>query len=121
MSKKEKASDVHVKRWGHELWIENCPEYCGKLLCIKAGKSTSMHFHVKKLETMYLQSGWVHIEFLENIDGKAVIRKEVLYPGDKIVIPRLAMHRIVGVEDSTIYEFSTQHFEDDSYRIEESR
>ena len=40
--------------------------------------------------------------------------------GDSVHIPPRLKHRFTGVEDSKIIEISTQHFEDDSYRIEES-
>ena len=44
------------KDWGSELWLANNKEfdYCGKILTIKPGKGTSMHFHSNKHETFYI-------------------------------------------------------------------
>jgi hypothetical protein len=45
------------KSWGHELWIHNSPEYCGKLLVFpKLGDSFSMHYHLKKAESSFKES-----------------------------------------------------------------
>ena len=47
------------KCWGHEIWLANNKEndYCGKILFIKEGESTSMHYHENKHETFYVLSG----------------------------------------------------------------
>ena len=46
------------KAWGYELWIHNDSDYCGKLLVFtKQGNKFSMHYHLKKKETWYVQSG----------------------------------------------------------------
>ena len=47
----------HKKGWGYELWIHNDTDYCGKLLFFEKGKRCSFHYHKKKTETFYLQSG----------------------------------------------------------------
>lgn len=101
--------------WGYELWIENLPDYCGKLLHIDKGKCGSMHYHMNKLETMYLQSGHVKLDF---IDAELGSQYSIdLFPGDSIKIPRGQAHQIHGIEESKMFEFSTIHEEDDSYRI----
>ena len=39
------------KIWGHELWIHNDEDYCGKLLVFpKKNSHFSMHYHLKKKE-----------------------------------------------------------------------
>jgi quercetin dioxygenase-like cupin family protein len=78
------------------------------LLIFKAGGSTSMHHHLRKLETMYLQSGKVLIRFENHTIG--------LEPGEKIQIQRGQKHQIVAIEDSELFECSTQDFWDDSIR-----
>jgi mannose-6-phosphate isomerase-like protein (cupin superfamily) len=108
---------VHIqpKGWGEEHWIHNDTDYCGKKMFLKKGKRCSLHYHVKKSETFFIQTGKVQMEFLHP-DGK----KEtfVMKPGDVCEITPHLKHRFTGLEDSEIFEFSTQHFEDDSYRIE---
>jgi quercetin dioxygenase-like cupin family protein len=135
MIDKKAAQDIykHKRGWGYELWIENSPQYCGKLLHIEKGKKTSLHFHMVKTETMYLQSGLVrlHISALPAPpSGDPEVLEEVkknlsyylyqvdLHPGEKILIPRRQIHRIEAIEESDLFEFSTEHFEHDSIRIE---
>lgn len=102
--------------WGVEKWIENGAEYCGKLLLLNPNKRCSLHFHVKKLETMYLQKGLVTILFVNTDSGKEY--SEQLEPGDSIQIPRYQPHQIIaGPEGAELFEFSTEHEEEDSYRI----
>jgi mannose-6-phosphate isomerase-like protein (cupin superfamily) len=103
----------HDKGWGYELWIANSPLYCGKVLVFNAGKACSMHFHLLKHETFFLESGRISVEILE--DG--VLSTRHMEPGDSMEIPPGTMHRIWATEASRLFEFSTQHFETDSYRI----
>ncbi|HKB14775.1 MAG TPA: cupin domain-containing protein [Planctomycetota bacterium] len=103
------------KGWGEELWVHNDPLYCGKILRLRKGKRCSLHFHKKKTETFYLQSGRVRME-LRHPDGRS--EDLVMKPGDSLEIYPGLVHRFSGIEDSEIVEFSTQHFEEDSYRIE---
>lgn len=98
----------HPKSWGWEDWIENCPDYCGKLLVFRAGGKTSLHYHKKKLETMYLAKGKMLIR-LEN----ETIPLDV---GEKIQIQRGQKHQLIAIEDSELFEVSTTHHESDSYR-----
>lgn len=107
--------EIHKKGWGHEVWIENIIEYCGKLLHFKAGKSSSMHYHVKKLETMYLARGHMKISLIEPESGKMYER--FLLPGDSIQIPRGQAHQLIALEDCDLFEFSTRHEDSDSYRV----
>jgi hypothetical protein len=38
--------------------------------------------------------------------------------GDKLHVPPGMIHQMQARVDTELFEFSTQHFEDDSYRIE---
>lgn len=115
--KKKTLSETytHKRGWGHEVWIENIPEYCGKILHIEAGKKGSLHFHMNKTETMYLQSGSVELRMIDPETGK--MYSIHLFPGDSLLIPRGQVHQICAFEDSDIFEFSTTHEETDSYRV----
>ena len=106
----------HERGWGYEIWIENIPEYCGKILHMYKGKRGSLHFHMNKLETMYLQSGHVQLRLVDPETGQEYFRD--LLPGDSILIPRGQCHQIIGIEESRIFEFSTMHEEKDSYRVQ---
>ena len=41
----------------------------------------------------------------------------ILEPGDKFHIYRGLRHQMVAIEDSELFEFSTEHFDEDSYRV----
>ena len=41
----------------------------------------------------------------------------ILNPGENFHIYRGLRHQMIALEDSELFEFSTQHFDEDSYRI----
>ena len=103
------------KGWGEELIIENNEMYCGKLLIFKKGCRFSMHYHLIKDETWYVDKGeviyrWIDTESAETIEQK-------LKPGD-VVRQRVGQpHQLIALTDGTVFEVSTQHFDEDSYRV----
>lgn len=108
---------THVdKGWGWERWICNGPEYCGKLLFFNKGKMCSWHVHRLKDEVFYLQSGKMLVKYSENDDIEKA-DELVLNPGDNFHVYRGLRHRMIALEDSELFEFSTQHFDSDSYRL----
>ena len=104
------------KRWGYELWIHNDVNYCGKLLFFNKGKKCSLHYHKLKNETFYLRSGVLKCTFymLGEEDEKTEI---IMRAGDIKEIPVGLVHQMEALEDSELFEFSTEHFDEDSYRI----
>ena len=107
----------HVpKGWGWERWIVNNEEYCGKLLFFNAGKKCSWHFHKLKDEVFYIQSGKVKVLYSDNDDIEQA-NAVILGPGDNFHVYRGLRHRVIALEDTELFEFSTQHFDSDSYRI----
>ena len=107
----------HVpKGWGHEKWIVNTDVYCGKLLFFNKGKRCSWHYHTLKDETFYLQSGSILL-FYGETDSLEDAKTIVLEPGDKFHIHRGLRHQMVAQADSELFEFSTQHFDEDSHRV----
>jgi len=105
------------KGWGHERWIVNCEEYCGKLLFFEKDKKCSWHYHVLKDEVFYLQSGKMLIKYSDEDDITAA-KEMVLNPGENFHVYRGLRHRMIAIEDSELFEFSTEHFDSDSYRVE---
>tara|TARA_R100000664_G_scaffold5246_1_gene10083 strand:+ start:280 stop:663 length:384 start_codon:yes stop_codon:yes gene_type:complete len=104
------------KGWGHELWIVNKKEYCGKLLFFKKGKFCSWHHHKLKDEVFYLQSG--KIKVLYSWEDEIQKASEVIInPGENFYVPTGLRHRMIALEDSELFEFSTEHFDSDSIRI----
>lgn len=110
---KETLKEVK-KAWGRELWIVNCPKYCGKLLYLDEGAESSIHYHKEKQETFYAHSGKVVL----NIESKSYMltpfsRPKTIKPGAK--------HSFLGITDSVILEVSTHHDDSDVFRITESK
>lgn len=103
------------KGWGFEKWIVNNEEYCGKLLYFVKGKRCSWHYHILKDETFYIQSGKVLLKYSES---DVRMFEQTLGPGDNFHIYRGLRHQIIALEDTELFEFSTQHFDSDSIRIE---
>lgn len=103
------------KGWGEELIIENNELYCGKLLIFKAGCKFSMHYHMIKDETWYVETG----EFIYRwIDTEtADIHEQILKPGDIVRQLPGQPHQLEALTDGKIFEVSTQHFDEDSYRV----
>lgn len=107
------------KGWGYEDWLVNKDLYCGKLLFFKKGKRCSWHYHELKDETFYVHKGSIELTFGWDDDLYSLnTRKIVLEVGDTFHIPIGMRHRMKGIEDTELFEFSTQHFDEDSYRIE---
>lgn len=104
------------KGWGHEVWIANNEEYCGKLLFLKKGKKCSWHYHTLKDEVFYIQSGKIIVKYSEE-DDISKAKEVVLKPGENFHVFRGLRHQMTALEDTELFEFSTQHFDSDSNRI----
>ncbi len=102
--KVEKAKIVK-KPWGREVWFAMENEYGGKILEMKKGHRSSLHYHRLKKETMYVLSGKV---LIQKEDGTEFTLKKdhsiILNPGDT--------HRIIPLEDTIILEAGTSEFDD---------
>jgi len=104
------------KGWGYERWIVNKPEYCGKLLFFEQGKRCSWHYHEKKDEVFYLQSGQMLVKYAEH-DNLNEAEEIILNPGDNFYIFTGLRHQMIALKDSELFEFSTEHFDEDSIRV----
>ena len=104
------------KGWGFEKWIVNCEKYCGKILFIAKDKKCSWHYHDKKDEVFYVQSGKIRISYGLTDDIEASTTK-ILERGDKFHVPIGMRHQMYGLEDTELFEFSTEHFDSDSIRV----
>ena len=110
------AVEIHPKGWGYEKWIVNKKEYCGKLLFFREGLKCSYHYHKVKDEVFYIQSGMIYIThgYTDDINEA---KTEILREGDTFHVPVGLRHQMRAIRDTELFEFSTQHFEDDSYRV----
>ena len=112
------SSEIKIvpKGWGYEKWIVNTDEYCGKLLHFIKGKKCSWHYHKLKDETCYLQEGKLLVKYSDN-DNLDDANEVILERGDKFHVYRGLRHQMFAMEDTDMFEFSTQHFDSDSHRI----
>ncbi len=104
------------KGWGYEKWIVNKEQYCGKLLFFKKGKKCSWHYHKQKDEVFFLQSGRMIVRYGED-DNPELAEEIMLVPGQNFYVYPGLRHQMEALEDCELYEFSTQHFDEDSYRV----
>ena len=104
-----------AKKWGWEDWVYQ-GKYCGKVLFIKAGKQTSYHYHNKKDEVIYVQSGMIDMIHGKD-DDESKVKKNLLNQGDAFRIKPGLRHRILAVTDTYLFETSSQHEDDDIVRI----
>ena len=102
------------KVWGDEVWLVNNEKYCGKLLFLDAGASSSLHLHRVKQETFYCMLGQIglHIEGRNYMLGP-FSRPKTIMPGEK--------HQFNSVIESVILEISTHHDDGDVERFSESQ
>jgi mannose-6-phosphate isomerase-like protein (cupin superfamily) len=117
VSRARRPIQIVPKGWGREVWIANNEKYCGKILKIKKGKRCSLHYHSLKTETFFLRAGRLIVRVKESADS-SVIEEFELGPGDCMDVPSGLVHQMEALEDTELYEFSTQHFDSDSFRLE---
>ena len=89
--------------------------YCGKLLKFKKGCKFSMHYQLIKDETWYVNEG----EFIYRwIDTETAETKIVALNKGDVVRQRVGQpHQLEALTDGVVFEVSTQHFNEDSYRV----
>lgn len=112
---KKTSSEIVEKGWGKEIIFINNEEYCGKILCFEKDKKCSMHYHLKKKETWYIAKGKLRLSFIDTPTGQLL--QEILTVGDVITNERGEPHQLEALEYSEVFEVSTKHFDEDSYRI----
>ena len=116
MVKPEVVKGCYIpKGWGNELIIENNEMYCGKLLKFKKGCKFSMHYHMVKDETWYVEDGefiyrWIDTETAE-------MNETELKVGDVVRQRPGQPHQLEALMDGVIFEVSTHHEDSDSYRV----
>ena len=103
---------VVPKDWGQEEWIVNNEKYCGKKMLIKQDYYCSYHMHKIKEETFYILEG--ELEVIHKGEHLKVKSGDTLHilPGD--------YHSFRALKDTTFFEFSTQHLDEDNYRLTKS-
>jgi mannose-6-phosphate isomerase len=103
------------KPWGRELWIAHTDKYALKIIEFKQGCRSSLQYHVKKHEHIYIESGTLQMD-RENDQGQMEVL--TLKPGDVVENRPGRKHRVTALEDVRLIEVSTPEL-DDVVRIED--
>ena len=103
------------KIWGWEDVIYN-GKHCSKIIFVKNSKKTSFHYHNKKDEVIYVQSGMIELIYNEN-DEISKSNRILMNAGDAFRIKPKLRHQIFAIQDSYIFESSTHEYDDDSIEI----
>ena len=112
------------KSWGWETWYFNTEDFCMKELFVKKGKYCSFHYHKLKKELFFIKSGKIDLRYgwedckIDDVFDIRLAKLETLEEGDHFYIPNLLRHRFYALKDTYIIETSTQHSEEDVYRIQ---
>jgi mannose-6-phosphate isomerase len=119
--------DFVSKPWGYEKIIHNDKLYCGKQLFVAKDQYTSWHYHKTKHKTLFVESGYLVVRVAENIPDREIALRELydlqdilrvgILPGEAYEIKPGTRHRLTAISDCVIFEFSTEHREEDTVRI----
>ncbi len=99
-----KKPKIVGKPWGREIWIVEEPEYAGKILEINQGFQTSLHYHQKKKESLYLLEGKLKVISPE--------KEFILEEGQTLTLNPTDVHRFFAETDVKILEVSLPYLED---------
>lgn len=115
----KKHATIVEKAWGMEEIIANEPTYCGKRMTLKPGWRCSVHRHLLKEETFYVESGYMFLEIGDSWENTVCLE---LGPGGIIRILPSQWHRFTNVtqQHCIFFEFSTHHDDADVERLEPS-
>ena len=97
------------KPWGREIWIAHTDRYALKLIEFKAGARSSLQYHVRKREHIYVDRGRLQLE-RESDDGQ--METFVMNPGDVVENKPGRKHRVTALEDVRLIEVSTPELDD---------
>lgn len=103
------------KPWGRELWIAHTDRYALKIIEFHKGSRSSLQYHIKKHEHIYVESGALQVE-LEDEEGR--MQTLTLHPGDVIENRPGRKHRVTALEEVRLIEVSTPEL-DDVVRVED--
>lgn len=118
---------ITPKGWGYEHTLVNNEYYCGKLLFFVKDHGCSFHYHLIKAETFYIHSGRLLVMYSDhpypddfigaNLENHPLVHKTILIAGETFDVPPGRIHRMVALENTELFEFSTTDFPEDSYRV----
>jgi mannose-6-phosphate isomerase-like protein (cupin superfamily) len=115
MTREDQKMKIVEKPWGREIWVAHTDKYAFKIIEIKQGTRSSLQYHVKKHEHLYVDRGVLQIEW-EN--EQAQMETLILRAGEAIENKPGRRHRATALEDLRLLEVSTPEL-DDVVRVED--
>ena len=112
---KDEPMKIVQKPWGREIWVAHTDKYALKIIEINTGTRSSLQYHVKKHEHIFVDRGVLEMEW-ENEAGQMELL--TLNPGDVVENRPGKKHRAIAVEDVRLLEVSTPEL-DDVVRVED--
>ena len=112
---KDEPMKIVQKPWGREIWVAHTDKYALKIIEINKGTRSSLQYHVKKHEHIFVDRGVLEMEW-ENEAGQ--METLTLNPGDVVENRPGRKHRAIAVEDVRLLEVSTPEL-DDVVRVED--
>ena len=113
-------SDSQEKPWGHEIQWGGL--FYGKEIHLKAGHRTSLKFHPKKNEVLYIQHGTILAEIADEGHFHNSIqepsRLATLHKGDILNVQAGCAYRLTAQDDSIVFEISNGN-EGEPVRLED--
>ena len=97
------------KPWGREIWVAHTDRYAFKIIEFKPGTRSSLQYHVKKHEHIYVDVGNLQMEW-ENDQGHMETLE--LGPGDVVEIKPGRCHRVTALANVRLFEVSTPELDD---------
>ena len=100
------------KPWGFELWLSDATDapYAFKLLYLKKGTKTSLQYHKKKVEHMFLMEGKIRAHYKDEKDNE--VKSFLVTRGQLLTVKPPAIHRVEAVSDVLLVEASSKHLDD---------
>ena len=112
----EKLQKRIVKKgWGKEEWIVNNDKYCGKILYFNKNSKFSMHYHLIKDETWHILEGSFILKYIDLTNAEVI--ETHLNEGDIYRIRPNVPHQLIVSNPGKILEISTEHTDEDNYRV----
>jgi mannose-6-phosphate isomerase len=97
------------KPWGREIWVAHTDKYALKIIEFNKGSRSSLQYHVKKHEHIYVDSGKLKME-REGDSGE--LETLILGTGDVVENEPGRRHRVTALEDVRLIEVSTPELND---------
>ena len=109
------STRIVEKPWGRELWLAHTDKYALKIIEVNKGTRSSLQYHVKKHEHIYLDAGVLQVEWE---DESGTMQTLMLKPGDVVENKPGRKHRVTAIENARLIEVSTPEL-DDVVRVED--